>query len=295
MAAAPIKVMILDGASAAAYHDWKLGSQIMKRELDETGLFEVTVVTAPPADGDFSAFHPDFAKYRVVVSNYDSQDWPAPLKAAFETYMKNGGGLVVVHGADNAFPDWPAFNEMTGIGGWRKRDAPAGPKWYFQNGKLTSDTTPGPAGLHGKRKPFRLTAREPQHPIMRGLPSEWMHATDELYTRLRGPGKNMTVLATAYADPANRGTGFDEPMLMAITWGKGRIFHTTMGHDALALSCVGFMTTLQRGTEWAATGRVTQKVPKTFPTADTVSYRADLTAMDPMMADGVLTTLPPTK
>jgi hypothetical protein len=68
-----------------------------------------------------------------------------------------------------------------------------------------------------------------------------------------------------------------------------------MGHDALALSCVGFMTTLQRGTEWAATGQVTQKVPRTFPTADTVSYRADLAAMDPMMADGILTTLPPTK
>src|SRR5882724_2729562 len=70
--AAPIKVMLLDGASAAAYHDWKLTSQIMKRELDETGLFDVTVVSAPPADGDFSAFHPDFAKFQVVVSNYDS-------------------------------------------------------------------------------------------------------------------------------------------------------------------------------------------------------------------------------
>jgi hypothetical protein len=295
MAAAPIKVMILDGASAAAYHDWKLTTQVMKRELDETGLFDVTVVSAPPADDNFSGFHPDFAKYQVVLSNYDSQDWPAPLKAEFETYMKNGGGLVVVHGADNAFPDWPAFNEMTGIGGWRKRDAPAGPKWYFQNGKLTSDAAPGPAGLHGKRKPFRVMARSTQHPIMRGLPSEWMHATDELYTRLRGPGKNMTVLATAYADPANRGTGFDEPMLMTITWGKGRIFHTTMGHDALALSCVGFMTTLQRGTEWAATGQVTQKVPRNFLTTDTVSYRADLGAMDPAVADGVLTTLPPTK
>lgn len=293
--AAPIKVMILDGASAAAYHDWKLTTQVMKHELEDAGLFDVTVVSAPPADGDFSNSHPDFAKYQVVVSNYDAQDWPASLKAEFEAYMKAGGGLVVVHGADNAFPGWAAYNEMTGLGGWRGRDAPAGPKWYFQNGKLTSDPSPGPAGLHGRRKPFRIAVRAADHPIMRGLPAEWMHAPDELYTRLRGPGKNMTVLATAYADPANRGTGFDEPMLMALRWGKGRIFHTTLGHDALALSCVGFMTTFQRGTEWAATGKVTQKVPKSFPTADTVSYRADLAAMDPAVAAGIQTTLPPPK
>ncbi len=292
MSAEPIKVMLLDGASAAAYHDWKLTSQIMKRELEETGRFEVTVVSVPPADGDFSNVHPDFAKYRAVVLNYDGQDWPAPLKATFEAYMKNGGGLVVVHGADNAFLDWSAFNEMIGLGGWRNRDGASGPKWYFQNGRLTSDSAPGPAGMHGKRKPFRLTVRAGDHPIMRGLPQAWMHVADELYTRLRGPGKNMTVLATAYADPANRGTGFDEPMLMALHWGKGRIFHTTLGHDALALSCVGFATTFQRGTEWAATGRVTQKLPKTFPSADTVSYRPDLAAMNDAIAEGVSTSLP---
>src|SRR5579872_4188045 len=96
MAATPIKVMILDGASAAAYHDWKLTTQVMKRELEDTGLFAVTVVSAPPAGGDFSGFHPGFANYQVVVSNYDSQDWPAALKGEFEAYMKNGGGLVVV-------------------------------------------------------------------------------------------------------------------------------------------------------------------------------------------------------
>ncbi len=294
--AAPVKVMILDGQSGGAYHDWKLTTQVMKRQLEEAGLFEVTVVTAPPADGDFSNFRPDFTKYQVVVSNYDAPDWPAALKSEFETYMKNGGGLVAVHGADNAFPGWPAFNEMIGVGGWRGRDAPAGPKWYYRNGKLDSDPAPGPAGMHGLRKPFQVTARAPQHPILRGLPADWMHATDEVYTRLRGPGKNMTVLATAYADPGNRGTGFDEPMLMALNFGKGRIFHTTLGHDATGLSCVGFITTFQRGTEWAATGRVTQKVPKNFPTADSVSYRADLAAMDQAVASGVQTTSrPPAK
>jgi type 1 glutamine amidotransferase len=114
-----------------------------------------------------------------------------------------------------------------------------------------------------------------------------MHQGDELYARLRGPGRNMTVLATAYSDPANAGSGRDEPQLMVLTWGKGRIFHTTWGHDIAALSSTDFVVTLQRGTEWAATGQVTQKVPSNFPTAQTVSYRADLAAMDPNYKNGL--------
>jgi len=284
-----IPVMLLDGESAGRYHDWPRVTTALKAMLAETGLFAVTVVTAPPAGGDFSAFDPQFAKYQAVVMNYDAPDdrWPAALKTSFERYMTGGGGLVAVHAADNAFAGWRAFNEMTGVGGWRARNEQAGPYWFVRDGKLASDPSPGPAGSHGRRTPFQVTVRDAAHPITRGLPPVWMHQGDELYARLRGPGTNMTVLATAFSDPANNGSGRDEPQLIALSYGKGRVFHTTMGHDIVALSSVDFVVTLQRGTEWAATGKVTQKMPSSFPTANTVSYRSDLAAMDPDYPNGL--------
>ena len=288
-AAGPIAVMLLDGESGGPYHNWARVTQALKAMLDETGLFTVTVVTAPPAGGDFAAFRPDFGGQQVVVLNYDAPDdrWPADLQASFERYVAGGGGVVAVHAADNAFPGWAAYSEMMGVGGWRGRTEKAGPYWFVRAGSVVSDASPGRAGSHGRRVPFQVTVREPDHPIVRGLPRVWMHQGDELYARLRGPGRNMTVLATAYSDPVNAGSGRDEPQLMVLTYGKGRIFHTTMGHDVAALSSVDFVVTLQRGTEWAATGEVTQPAPATFPTANTVSYRADLAAIDPAYANGL--------
>ena len=276
-AAPAIRAMILDGESGGPYHAWQETTPYLKRMLEETGLFQVNVVTAPPAGGDFSNFKPDWNKYQVVVFNYDAPDerWPDELKASFEQYVRNGGGFVVVHAADNAFPKWPAYNLMIGIGGWRGRDEKSGPFWYFKDGRLAPDSSAGPAGRHGARLPYKIENRVVDHPITKGLPKVWMQVGDELYAALRGPGANMTVLSTAYSDPANRGTGRNEPILMVISYGKGRVFHTTLGHDLAALNSVGFITTYQRGTEWAATGKVTQKAPADFPSADKTSTRAE--------------------
>jgi type 1 glutamine amidotransferase len=269
-AAPPVKVLIIDGQNN---HDWQATTPVLKKLLEETRLFQVDVLTSPLKGADMSGFKPEFSKYRVVVSNYNGDSWTPEVQTAFEKFVTDGGGFVSYHAADNSFPEWSAYNEMIGIGGWGDREQAAGPFWYFRDGKMVSDDAPGKAGNHGARKPFQVTIRDPAHPIVKGLPPVWMHDADELYSKLRGPGEKMTLLATAYSDPENRGSGHDEPMLMALRYGNGRIFHTTLGHDVPAMSCVGFIVTLQRGTEWAATGKVTQRVPADFPTADKVSIR----------------------
>ena len=127
-----IPVLLVDGQSGGPYHAWQLTTSVLKRELEETGLFQVTVATSPQFGGDFSNFKPKFTDYKAIVWNYDAPDWPADLRQQLEEYVKNGGGLVIVHAADNAFPDWRAFNQMIGIGGWRNRSEKSGPALVLQ-------------------------------------------------------------------------------------------------------------------------------------------------------------------
>jgi type 1 glutamine amidotransferase len=271
---ASYKALIVTGQNN---HNWKASSPILKQLLEQTGLFTAEIVKTPEKGGDMNTFNPDFKKYSIVVIDYNGESWTEKTKTAFVDYVNNGGGVVIYHGSNNSFPEWKEFNLMCGLGGWGNRSEKDGPYVYFKKDSMIIDTTAGRGGSHAKRHEFVVKMRNTEHPITKGFPARWRHGNDELYSQLRGPAKNMEILATAYADTTGGGTGRDEPMLMTITYGKGRIFHTVLGHadegGGPAMECVGFIVTFQRGAEWAASGNVTQKIPYDFPNAAGVSLR----------------------
>jgi type 1 glutamine amidotransferase len=237
------------------------------------GVQETEDLDKSKHDPDFS---PDFKKYDLVIVNFgwNAAPWTAETQKNFEKFVKKGGGVVIIHAADNSFPEWTAYNEMIGLGGWGDRTEKDGPYVYFdKEGKLQHDMTPGRGGSHGPPHEFQIQVRDTEHPITKGMPTLWLHSIDELYDRLRGPAKNMKILATTYSAPEKRGTDRHEPILITIDYGKGRIFHTPMGHIDKSFECVGLITSFLRGSQWAATGKVTIPIPADFPTENKTSIR----------------------
>jgi hypothetical protein len=229
-ASSQIKTLIVDGQNN---HDqWPKITYMMKSYLENSGLFEVDVkrtsftfkgdnylkdfqIEELPNTESFQKsiadpnFSPNFKKYDLVICNFGwgAAPWPEKTQKALEKFVKNGGGFVVLHAADNSFSEWPAYNKMIGLGGWGDRTEKDGPYVYYDNnGVMQRDTTAGKGGSHGSQHEFQIQIRDTDHPITKGMPLKWLHTKDELYDRLRGPAENMKVLATAYSSPDHKGT-----------------------------------------------------------------------------------------
>lgn len=276
-----IRALIVTGQNN---HEWQTSHVAIQKILVNSGLFDVDLAISPAGGEDMSLFTPDFSKYELIILDYNGDNWPQQTKQSFLDYINNGGGLVVYHAADNAFRDWEEFNKIIGFGGWNDRNETDGPYIYLDNGKLVYDNSPGIGGSHGPQHEFVLNGGNLEHPVTQGLPSAWKHAKDELYDRMRGPGKIKDVLYWAHSSTGLHGSGRDELAIFTVDYGNARIFHTTLGHagktldDNIAMQCTGFQVTLLRGAEWAATGKVTQPVPEDFPTETTISLRKNYKA-----------------
>ena len=285
LASQDIKVLVVDGQNN---HNWAAMTPYMKTQFEKTGLFKVDVSTTPPSapgkkkdetpeqaaerekkgvelKAAWETWHPKFADYKVVVSNYNGQPWPEAVQKDFEAFVAGGGGVLVVHAANNAFPGWVEYNKMIGLG-WR--DNKFGDRVYYDEaGELKRDAKgAGPGAGHGQQHEFTVTLRDAEHPILKGFPAAWKHASDELYHGQRGPAADMKILASAFDDKTKGGTGVHEPILWVIPYGKGQVVTNVMGHEnGKALQCAGFTSINNRAIEWLATGKVTQAAPAELP------------------------------
>ncbi len=213
----PVRVLLVTGVDHPA-HNWKATAPALKRLLEEDGRCVVRVVEDPDVLATKAVFDHD------VVLLHFRNDKPLPheaqARANLERLVKEGRGLVLIHFACGAFGDWPGFGELAGM------------VW---DGKNTHD----PYG------PFDVRVVDSRHPVTSGLSD--FRTTDELYIGL-AERRPVDVLAVA----RSKVTGRDHPMAFTLQAGKGRVFHTPLGHDVKALQMPGVAELIRRGCQWAA-------------------------------------------
>jgi type 1 glutamine amidotransferase len=248
--AGKVRVLIFSGRNN---HDWRTTTPFLRKILLASGRFDVRVEEEPA--GVTAA---TLAAYDVLVLDYQGPRWGEVTEKAVENFVKGGKGLVAVHAANYAFsglevladnhkpsglkqPPWPEYFEMLG-GRW---------------------TLGPPKTAHAPRHCFTVKLVDREHPVTRGL-AESFRVSDELYhSPEMSPGAH--ILATAFDDPANGGTGKDEPIIWTVNYGQGRVLYSALGHDTSAQQESGYVTTVTRGVEWAATGAVTLSADGTLP------------------------------
>ena len=246
-----ISALVIDGANN---HDWAAGTRAIRNILEGSGRFTVQVASYPE-------WRP-LKDFDVVINNFngghlaDGRRWSPAQERELETFVKGGGGLVVFHAANNAFLNWPAYNDMIGLG-WREKTF--GPGLEVVGEKVV--TIPKGSGLapgHGPRHEFEMFVLDGSHPVTKGLPAHWTHPAEQLTHGQHGPAQGLTVLTYAFSEVSHQG----EPMDWVRNYGQGRVYTTMLGHTWRDeanpnLEDVAFQALLARGTEWAATGKVT--------------------------------------
>jgi len=242
--ATKIQALIVTGQNG---HDWRATTPVLRKLLEDTGRFEVRVTE------EFRGAGPEtLTPYDVVILNYYDSNrpelrWGERADAALLDFVRSGKGVVVYHFSTAAFNGWQEYEKLCG-GNWRPEH-----------------------GHHSARHDFTVAIKDKEHPVTRGMKASFAQANDELYANLKWqPEGAYHVLATAWDDHARYkpgehqpipGPGLDQPMLWTVNYGKGRVFATALGHDSDAMRRAGFVATLTRGTEWAATGDVSIPLP----------------------------------
>ena len=223
---AKIKTLLITGDDVKA-HPWKETAQATKEVLTDSGKFDVTVVE----DLEILGKKDELQKYDLMVymrfnTKKEKGEPTEEGKANLLDFVKNGKGFVVCHLASASFNKWEEWNKLCGR--------------YWIMGKSG----------HGPRSVFKSKIADKNDPITKGL--EDFEVDDELYAKLFGEEK-IHVLVEAESGWSKK----TEPLVFTLEYGKGRVFHNAYGHDAKPIKTPAVVKLMVRGSQWAATGKVT--------------------------------------
>ena len=239
-----IEVLILSGKNN---HKWQLTTPAIQNILEESGRFNVKVTNNP------ENLNPkELNQFDVILSNWNTWPdvtgarWNPDLEKAFLEFISGGKGFVNIHAGSSTLQDWPEFQQIAG-GTWGK------------------DVTG-----HGPIHTFKVSIKDQEHPVMEGLKE--FYIKDELWNNTKFQD-NMHVLCSAYSSPKWKGTDKNEPIVVTTQYGKGRGFYSVLGHNKAAMQNAAWQTILLRGTEWAATGKVTITAQEPWPGNSEIAER----------------------
>jgi len=271
-----IDILIVDGFSN---HNWKQTSELTKNILEETGLFKVSVSTFPEKNDSLQKiWNPEFNNYDVVIQNSNnikdkSVRWPKAIEEQLESYVNSGGGLYILHSANNSFNHWQEYNKMIGLG-WRKKDSGIAIEIDSLKNIIRIPVGEGRNTYHGPKTSL-IIKKFGNHAINSDFPNEWFTPHTELYKYPRGSAENVTVISYAQDTATLRYW----PVEWVVTYGKGRVYNSSMGHLMHnevypdRFRCIGFQTCMIRATEWLATGKCTYPLPDNFPNGNSFSLK----------------------
>ena len=219
-----IKVLLVTGDDVQPAHNWREVSQALRDTLVACGKFDVRICE----DAGVLDSAATVGRYDLVFLHLYNAKTPtlsAGAKENLVSFVKDGKGLVISHLSSASFKEWEEFRKLCGR--------------YWVMGKSG----------HGPRSVFKVRIANKNHPITQGLSD--FEADDELYAKLQGD-EPITVLVEADSDWSKQ----TEALAFTVEYGKGRVFHETFGHDGKAVLNPAVQKLIQRGSEWAATGKV---------------------------------------
>jgi type 1 glutamine amidotransferase len=197
-----------------------------RHESIAAGLSTIRDHFTVDATEDGAAFEPDnLARYRAVVFlNTSGNVLGAAQQAAFEAYIRNGGGFAGVHAAADTEYDWPFYGELVGA--------------YFKS--------------HPAVQRAVLRVEDRNHPATAGLPETWTR-TDEWYNFRTNPRSAVRVLLTLDESSYSGGTmGADHPHAWYREYEGARSFYTAGGHTVESYAEPAFRSHLVGGIRYAA-------------------------------------------